>query len=34
MQTLVKQGLALAREYDIGRSDTTHVAVEASREAS
>jgi signal transduction histidine kinase len=31
MQTLVKQGLALAREYDIGPPDTTHVAVEASR---
>ena len=34
MQTLVKQGLALAREYDIGPPDTAHVAVEASRERS
>ena len=34
MQTLVKQGLALAREYDIGPPDTTQVAVEASREPS
>jgi signal transduction histidine kinase len=34
MQTLVKQGLALAREYDIGLSDTTYVAVQASREPS
>jgi signal transduction histidine kinase len=34
MQTLVKQGLALAREYDIGPPDTAHVAVEASREPS
>jgi signal transduction histidine kinase len=35
MQTLVKQGLALAREYDdIGRAATAHVAVEASREPS
>jgi len=35
MQTLVKQGLALAREYDdIGRCDTAQVAVEASRELS
>lgn len=33
MQTLVKQGLALAREYDdIGQRATAHVAVEASRE--
>ena len=32
MQTLVKQGLALAREYDdIGADATAHVAVEASR---
>ncbi len=32
MQTLVKQGLALAREYDgIGPGATAHVAVEASR---
>lgn len=35
MQTLVKQGLALAREYDdIGQRMTGHVAVEASREPS
>jgi signal transduction histidine kinase len=35
MQTLVKQGLALAREYDdIGPGLTAHVAVEASRELS
>jgi signal transduction histidine kinase len=35
MQTLVKQGLALAREYDdVGRGPTAHVAVEASRELS
>jgi signal transduction histidine kinase len=34
MQTLVKQGLALAREYDVGRGATAHVAVEASREPS
>ena len=35
MQTLVKQGLALAREYDgIGPPSTAHVAVEASREPS
>jgi signal transduction histidine kinase len=35
MQTLVKQGLALAREYDdIGRGAIAHVAVEASREPS
>jgi signal transduction histidine kinase len=35
MQTLVKQGLALAREYDgIGPPATAHVAVEASREPS
>jgi signal transduction histidine kinase len=35
MQTLVKQGLALAREYDdIGPGATAHVAVEASREPS
>jgi signal transduction histidine kinase len=35
MQTLVKQGLALAREYDdIGPPPTAHVAVEASREPS
>ena len=34
MQTLVKQGLALAREYDIGAPATAHVAVEASREPS
>ncbi len=35
MQTLVKQGLALAREYDdIGPPTTAHVAVEASREPS
>jgi hypothetical protein len=35
MQTLVKQGLALAREYDdIGPGGTAHVAVEASREPS
>ena len=35
MQTLVKQGLALAREYDgIGPTATAHVAVEASREPS
>jgi signal transduction histidine kinase len=31
MQTLIKQGLALAREYDIGAGATAHVAVEASR---
>jgi signal transduction histidine kinase len=35
MQTLVKQGLALAREYDdIGLPYTAHVAVEAPREPS
>ena len=35
MQTLVKQGLALAREYDdIGPGLTAHVAAEASREGS
>jgi signal transduction histidine kinase len=35
MQTLVKQGLALAREYDgIGPPATAHVAVEAWREPS
>ena len=35
MQTLVKQGLALAREYDsVGPTATAHVAVEASREPS
>ena len=35
MQTLVKQGLALAREYDdIGPGTNAHVAVEASRETS
>jgi signal transduction histidine kinase len=35
MQTLVKQGLALAREYDdIGPPATAHVAAEASREPS
>jgi len=35
MQTLVKQGLALAREYDgIGRPSAAHVAVETSREPS
>jgi signal transduction histidine kinase len=35
MQTLVKQGLALAREYDdIGPPTSAHVAVEASRESS
>jgi signal transduction histidine kinase len=35
MQTLVKQGLALARQYDdIGPPATAHVAVEASREPS
>jgi signal transduction histidine kinase len=35
MQTLVKQGLALAREYDdIGPRTTAHVAVETSREPS
>jgi signal transduction histidine kinase len=35
MQTLVKQGLALAREYDdIGPPTTAHVAVEVSREPS
>ncbi len=35
MQALVKQGLALAREYDdIGQGATAHVAVEALREAS
>ena len=34
MQTLVKQGLALAREYDIGLPDTAHGAVEALREPS
>jgi signal transduction histidine kinase len=35
MQTLVKQGLALAREYDdIGLGATAHVAVDASREPS
>ena len=34
LQTLVKQGLALAREYDIGPPDPAHVAVEASREPS
>jgi signal transduction histidine kinase len=35
MQTLVKQGLALAREYDpVGREATAYVAVEASREPS
>jgi signal transduction histidine kinase len=31
MQTLVKQGLDLAREYDIGPSATADVAVQASR---
>ena len=31
MQTLIKQGLALAREYDIGAGATAHVAVEALR---
>jgi signal transduction histidine kinase len=34
MQTLVKQGLALAREYDIVPPDAAHVAFEASREPS
>jgi signal transduction histidine kinase len=35
MQTLVKQGLAMAREYDpVGPGATAHVAVEASREPS
>ena len=35
IQTLIKQGLALAREYDgIGPPATAHVAVEASREPS
>ena len=35
MQTLVKQGLALAREYDdIGRGPPAHVAVQTSREPS
>ena len=35
MQTLVKQGLAMAREYDpVGRPATAHVAVEASPEPS
>jgi len=35
MQTLVKQGLALAREYDdIGPALTAHLAAEASREPS
>ena len=35
MQALVKQGLAVAREYDdIGRPPAAHVAVEASRERS
>ena len=35
MQTLVKQGLALAQEYDgIGPRASAHIAVEASREAS
>jgi signal transduction histidine kinase len=35
MQTLVKQGLALARDYDgIGPTATAHVAVEVSREPS
>jgi signal transduction histidine kinase len=35
MQTLVKQGLALAREYDdIGSPPAAHAAVEASREPS
>jgi signal transduction histidine kinase len=35
MQMLVKQGLALAREYDnVGPGATAHVAVEASREPS
>jgi signal transduction histidine kinase len=35
MQTLVKQGLALARDYDgIGPTTSAHVAVEASREPS
>jgi len=35
MQRLVKQGLALAREYDdIGPGTNAHVAVEASREPS
>ena len=35
MQTLVKQGLALAQEYDsIGPRANAHIAVEASREAS
>jgi hypothetical protein len=29
MQTLVKQGLALARGYDIGAPATVHVPVEA-----
>ena len=35
MQTLVKQGLALAQEYDgIGPGASAHIAVEASRESS
>jgi signal transduction histidine kinase len=35
MQTLVKQGLAMAREYDpVGPGGTAHVAVEALREPS
>jgi signal transduction histidine kinase len=34
MQTLVKQGLALAREYDIGAPASAHVAVDASQEPS
>jgi hypothetical protein len=35
MQTLIKQGLALAREYDgVGPPATAHVAIEASREPS
>ena len=35
MQTLIKQGLALAREYDgIGPPAAAHVAIEASREPS
>jgi hypothetical protein len=34
MQTLVKHGLDLAREYDIGPAATADVAVQASRGSS
>ena len=34
MQALVKQGLALARDYDIGREANAHVVVKPSREPS